>query len=322
MKQTNNNGYVTSFDDEIDLKELFFVLLRGKKIIASLTGSLFIIGLIYSLFLDDIYESEALLAPVDESSSLMSGALSQYSGLANLAGINLSADDQASNSKKAIQMMDSLSFFENRIMPKIFLPDLMALKSWDRKDNAMIYDETIYNQNSNTWVREFSYPKKLVPSAQESYKAFKNHFNLFEDTNTGYIAVSVKHRSPFIAKQWTDLIVEEINSFYRQKDKEEAEAAIIYLNNQIARTSLSEIKQVTASVLQKEIQKLTLIEARSDYVFEYIYPPSVMEQKSEPSRSILVILYALAGFMLGILVVLMRHYFLRDSERSLESMRD
>ena len=85
---------------------------------------------------------------------------------------------------------------------------------------------------------------------------------------------------------------------------------------------MSEIKQVTASVLQKEIQKLTLIEARSDYVFEYIYPPSVMEQKSEPSRSILVILYALAGFMLGILVVLMRHYFLRDSERSLESMRD
>ena len=84
------------------------------------------------------------------------------------------------------------------------------------------------------------------------------------------------------------MIVEEINSFYRQKDKEEAEAAIVYLNNQIARTSLSEIKQVTASVLQKEIQKLTLIEARSDYVFEYIYPPSVMEQKSEPSRSILV----------------------------------
>ena len=31
MKETNNNGYVTSFDDEIDLKELFFCFVERKN---------------------------------------------------------------------------------------------------------------------------------------------------------------------------------------------------------------------------------------------------------------------------------------------------
>ena len=79
--------------------------------------------------------------------------------------------------------------------------------------------------------------------------------------------------------EWVEIFVEEINAYYRQKDKLQSEKAVIYLNKQIANTSLSEIRAVTASILEKEIQKLTLIEANKDYVFEYIYPPSIMEEK-------------------------------------------
>jgi hypothetical protein len=50
-------------------------------------------------------------------------------------------------------------------------------------------------------------------------------------------------------------------------------------------TSLSEIKQVLAQLLQEETKKLTLIEANQSYVFDYIDPPAVMEKKSEPKRS-------------------------------------
>ena len=49
-------------------------------------------------------------------------------------------------------------------------------------------------------------------------------------------------------------------------------------------TGLSEIKQVLAQLLQEETKKLTLIEANQFYVFDYIDPPAVMEQKSEPNR--------------------------------------
>ena len=312
MSEVNNNITTNDLGDEIDIREVLSILIQGKKIIVYITGLLTIIGIIYSLLLPNIYESEALLAPVKEESSL-TGNLSDYSGLAALAGISLPSETKDSNSAKAIEMMGSLSFFENNVLPKIFLPDLMAIDYWDQKTNSLIYDDEIFDITSNSWVREFSYPKKLIPSAQESFEIFeKKHFKLAEDKTSGFITLSVRHQSPFIAKQWVEIVVEQINAFYRQKDKSESEKTIDYFNEQMLKTSLSEIKVVTAELLQREIQKLALIEVNKDYVFEYIYAASAMEEKSQPSRLLIVIIFALLGIILSVFTILIKHFLFTE----------
>ena len=309
MQEAHSNKHPNDFDDEIDLRELFYVLLEGKWIIASLTTFASIVGLIYSLSLPNIYESKAILVPVNSSSGI-SGALGSYSGLAGLAGISLPSGDDEGNSAKAIQKISSLSFFENNILPNIHLPDLMAVKSWNSKTNTLTFDDSIYDTNSNTWIRDFSYPQQQIPSAQESFEVFKTaHLSLSEDKKSGFITLAIKHQSPFIAKQWVELIINQVNAFYRQKDKSESEKAVSYLNQQISITGLSEIKQAIAQLLQEETKKLTLIEANQYYVFDYIDPPVVMEKKSEPARAIICILSLILGGILGCLVVLIRHYF-------------
>jgi len=298
-------------DDEIDLRELFYILWRGKWIIVSLTAFASIVGVIYSLSLPNIYISKAKLVPVNSNNSI-SGALGSYSGLAGLAGIRLPSGGDEGNSAKAIQKISSLSFFKNNILTEIYLPDLMAYKSWDSKTNTAAFDENIYDASSNTWVREVSYPKQQIPSAQESFKVFKTHLILHDDKKSGFIDLSIKHQSPYIAKQWAELIINEVNAFYRQKDKSESEKAVNYLNEKISVTGLSEIKEALAQLLQEETKKLTLIEANQYYVFDYIDPPAVMEQKSEPKRSVICILSALIGGMLSIVLVLIRHYVVKQ----------
>ena len=185
----------------------------------------------------------------------------------------------------------------------------MAVKSWNSKTNTAVFDESIYNTRSNTWIRDFSYPQQQIPSAQESFEEFETvHLGLSEDKKSGFITLSIKHQSPFVAKQWVELIVNEINAFYRQKDKLESEKAVSYLNQQISMTGLSEIKQVLAQLLQEETKKLTLIEANQYYVFDYIDPPAIMEEKSEPKRALICILSLLLGGMLGIVLVLMKNF--------------
>ena len=312
MQEAHSNKHPNDFDDEIDLRELFYVLLEGKWIIVSLTAFVSIIGVIYSLLLPNIYESKAMLVPVNSSSGI-SGALGSYSGLAGLAGISLPSGGDEGNSAKAIQKISSLSFFENNILPNIHLPDLMAVKSWNSKTNTLTFDDSIYDTNSNTWIRDFSYPQQQIPSAQESFEVFKTaHLSLSEDKKSGFITLAIKHQSPFVAKQWVELVVNEVNAFYRQKDKSESEKAVSYLNQQISMTGLSEIKQVLAQLFQEETKKLTLIEANQYYVFDYIDPPAVMEKKSEPKRSLICILSALLGGMLSVLFVLIRHYAIKQ----------
>lgn len=297
-------------EDVIDLKVLFGVLWNGKWLLLSSILIFSIIFIIYSLSLPNIYKSSALLSPVgDQSSSARS-----YIDIANFAGLNL-PQSSISNSVKAKDKLNSLSFFKENIMPNIFLPDLMAVKSWDPKTNSISYNEGKYNQNTNTWVRDFEYPQTQIPSAQESFEVFKSFLEVSEDKK-GFITISFKHHSPFIAQEIIDLIVKELNYFFRVKDKAEALAAVDYLNLQMRETSVSEIKQVIAQLLQQKTQQLALLEVSEFYVFEYIDPPAVMENKYGPKRSIICILGAFLGGIFGVIIIAIRH-FIRSSSTSL-----
>ena len=293
-----------NLDEEINLLELLQVLWEGKIIIISLTAFASIFAVVYSLLLPNVYESKALLVPVDSSSNI-SGALQSYRGLAGLTGINLPSGGGEANSEKAMKTITSLSFFEKNILTNIFLPDLMAFESWSSDTNTVIYDKRIYETSSDSWDEE--------PSAQEAFKKFTSkHLRLAKDKNSAFITISVKHQSPFLAKQWTELVINKVNEFYREKDKERSEKAVSYLNQQIAMTSSSEIKQVLAELVQDETKKLTLIDANQFYVFEYIDPPAVMEKKSEPSRALICIIIAFLGGISSVLLVFIRHYFFNE----------
>ena len=81
---------------------------------------------------------------------------------------------------------------------------------------------------------------------------------------------------------------------------------------QIAQTSFAEIKQVIAELIQQKTQQLALIEVSEFYVFEYLDPPAVMEQKSEPKRSLICILGAFIGGLLGVIIVILRHHAFKE----------
>ena len=85
-----------------------------------------------------------------------------------------------------------------------------------------------------------------------------------------------------------------------------------FLNTQMALTSYTEIKQVVAQLLKQKMQQLTLIEANEFYVFSYLDQPAVPKEKIEPTRSSICILGTIFGFMLGVLIVLVRSYFKED----------
>ena len=312
MQNIEKSEHISN-NDEIDLLDLYRVLLKGKWVILCLSTFALIASIIYSLSLANIYQSSALLNPV-ESEDKISGSLNNISGLASIAGIDISSQGGDSNVPKAILKAGSLSFFENNILPNIYLPELMAVKYWDQETGSLVFDEDIYNTKSNMWVRNFSYPQKKIPSPQESFKVFKqDHFSINQDKKNGFITLTIRHQSPYIAKKWSELIINQINTYYREKDKESAIRSVNYINMQISKANLSEIKQVLAQLLQNETQKLTLIESNEAYVFDFIDPPAVMEKKSDPQRALICILGLLLGGIMSSIFVLVRHYAIKET---------
>ena len=306
MNNTNNINNLNNHGDEIDLRKLFRVIWDGKKLVIAVTTGFAITALVISLVLPNIYQSKALLSAVDSQGG--SGSTSQgIGGVARLAGINLSSSS-AGNVDKALEKIKTLSFFEDNILPNIFLPDLMAIKRWDASTNTISYDKNAYNEKTKTWGSGTKDSSSIGPSSQKSYLKFHSQLNVSDNVN-GFVTISVKHQSPHIAKAWAELVVDQINLFFRAKDKLEAQAAMDFLNVQMAQTSYSEINEVIAQLIQKKMEQLTLIEASEFYVFSYLDPPKVMEKKVEPNRSSICILGTILGALLGILIVITREFF-------------
>ena len=207
----------------------------------------------------------------------------------------------------AQQKIQSLDFFTRHLYEKIVL-DLMAVDHWDAASGALVIDPDVFDIKSQAWLREASYPRQAKPSAQEAHKAFLEVLALSEDKKTSLVTIAIKHESPVVAQAWVTLIIEAVTEELRGSDVEEAQGSIAFLEQQRAQTSLVSLDEVFAQLIEEQTKTIMLANVSKDYVFNVIDPAVVPELKSEPKRALICILGTLLGGMLGVLLVLVRHY--------------
>lgn len=305
MLQTQNNT-----DDEIDMRELWDAIWRGKWIIIGVTALFAIASVFYALSLPNIYKSEALLAPADAEQQGGLGALAgQFGGLASLAGINMGGG-KADKTVLAIEIIKSRDFFSKFAQKHNILPDLMAIKEWDLESNTVVYDEEIYSPGKDVWLRDVDPPRKTIPSMQEAKIVFDKLLHIEKNPETGMVNISVDHYSPDVAKQWVDWLIQDINIEMKSRDKEEAEKSITFLQSQIATTAITEHKTLLYQLIEEQTKTLMFTEIREEYVFKTIDPALSSENKFKPKRAIICILGTILGCLFGSIFIII-HYFLR-----------
>ena len=294
-------------DDEIDLRELFNVLWVNKLFLAAWTSLFALISIISSLNLTNIYTARTLLAP--SASGDMSSNLSQYAGLASMAGISLPGSSSGISDKDlALSLLKSKGLLQRLIDKHDILPDLIAAEAWNLTTNSISYNSDVYDDTKNVWVRNVKPPYKLIPSTQEAYEFFDNAIAVSEDKKTGVISLKVDHLSPEIAYQWSLLLIQEVNEYVADMRIKEAQLSIDYLNDQIKITPYPELRALFYELIQQYTQTMMLAKVRPEYALTTLDAPLIPEEKSAPKRSLIVILSTLLGGMLGTLIILIRFY--------------
>ena len=298
-------------DDEIDLKELFTTIWAGKTLIIAVTSVFAVLAVIYALMQPNIYRSEALLAPVQAGDSASSLA-SKFGGLASLAGVNLGGGGMDKTSL-AIEYIKSRAFLDSFIQnhPEV-LPALMAVEKWQAGDNTLLFNKEIYDATTGEWVREVTAPKKSKPSVQEAHLVFKQILNISQDKESSFVTLAIEHQSPYVAAQWVTWLVEDLNSVLKLKDIDQAERSIAYLQSEINNTSLSEMRSSLFELIQSQTQTIMLANASPEYIFKTVDPAVVPELKAKPKRALIAVLGTMLGGMLGVLIVLVRHFSRKD----------
>lgn len=307
MTHTSPVPVVSSKADEIDLRELFTVIWQGKWLIMAVTFVFGVAAIIYALSLPNIYKSEALLAPAAEQKS--AGLSGQLGGLAALAGVSLGSGAGVDKTALAIEIVKSRDFLGRFIEQRIQMQDLMAVKNWDLATNTLQYDTEIYNPDLKQWLREAKPPRQAKPSVQEAYKKLSEILNVNQEPTTGMVKLSIEHISPYIAQSWVQMLIADLNLEMKNRDIDEAEKSIAYLQQQITLTNIADLRTALYSLVEEQTKTLMLANVRDEYVFKTIDKPLVPEEKLGPARAMLVILVTFLGTFIAMIFAILRYQF-------------
>lgn len=306
---TNSNMSANAEERDITtVHDMMVILWENKVSIALLICICAILSVIYARSLPDIYEAKVVVMPSStEGQSGLGNIANSLGGLASLAGVSIGSGG-SDKIVFALETLKSRQFNEDLISKYDMTIPLVAGLKYDMDTNELILDEQIYDIRSEQWVRQADGPLKSEPTPWETFQRFKELVTISQESETGVVTISVKHFSPMLAKKWARVLVEEINSFVRLKERNEAERSIEFLEAKLSDTKLSDMRNIFYQLIEEQTKTMMLAEVKVDYVFTVIDSSSVPDVRAEPNRLLLVLLGTMIGAILGILIAVLRSF--------------
>jgi uncharacterized protein involved in exopolysaccharide biosynthesis len=271
-----------SDEDEIDLLVLSRTLLQAWKSIVGITIFCIGIAIVYALYVPEVFKAETLLAPAQEKKSGASSALSQFGGLAAMAGISV---PDSSNVEQVIATLNSRKFLGEYIQKKKLMPILFK-EIWDTDNQA--------------WMVKSAEDE---PTEQKAIQSLKACLSVYEDKKSGLITLSVSWKDPKVAAHWANDLVEQLNVQLREQAIADSNKRVGYLQQELAKTTLQDMRAVLYNLLESEKQKAMLANVNEDFALEVIDPAVAPEIREKPKRKLIVALGGVCGGFLGIFAV-------------------
>ncbi len=288
-------------EEEIDLMELWQVLVENKKLIGIITGTATALAVILALVLTPIYRAETLLVPVSkEQAGGLAALAGQFGGLADLAGINIGGGGSTEESIATLKSRELTKAFikEEGLMPILF--------------------EDAWDENEKAWKKKwwnFS-DDNDGPTAWDAYELFdKNIRSVNVDKKTNLVTVAIEWEDPELAAKWANKLVKRVNQERRQEAIEEAEKSIKYLEDQLQKTGVVEIQQSIYKLIEAQTKTKMVASTREEYAFKVIDKAVVPEEKAKPKRKLIVILGFILGGMAGVFTAFFRRFLQNQREK-------
>ena len=276
----------SSEEDEIDLLELIRTLLHAWKIIVGITILCTGLAVAYALYAPEVFKAETLLAPAQEEKSGASSALSQFGGLAAMAGVSIPS---SSNIERVLATLETREFLKKFISSQKLLP--------------IIFDD-LWDESSNSW-KLIEGQEKLT--TEDGIGALQGAIEV-DQGKSALITLSISWKDPDIAAQWANDLVKQLNEQLRQKAITDSNKRVGYLEQELAKTTLQDMRAVLYNLLESEKQKAMLANVNEDFALEVIDPAVAPETREKPKRKLIVALGGVCGGFLGIFAVFISQF--------------
>ncbi len=276
------------FDEEINLSDLIKDI-YSRRIVYSIS---FLVVVILSIFflisIPNEFETSTVVSVKKSSDNMDSNPLGNVAMTLN--PLSSLGSNPGSRKSYALRLLKSRTFFEYLVnKDKNLIVELYAFESFDEDKNINFYDDEVYNPTNGKWKDGLFEGGK--PSILIAHKTYLEHLEIEEqDSLENYLTLKIRHQSPILAKKWLDNLVNSFNSYVREKEQDEANLSLNYLNSTIQETQVPEVKAVIANLIKNKIKDLMITNVNEEYILKVIDKPFLPEKKSYPNRLLMLII--------------------------------
>jgi len=271
----------------VSLDELLVVMWQKRLLVVVCVALFAALAAAAAFIMTPRYKAQVVLLPVkgDDMRGALAGALGQLGSLASLAGVSLPG---GGNKEENIAYLTSRSLLRQFIEEENLLPVLFE-KKWDAAKGGWDVDDPDDVPTLTDGVR---YMDRKVRAVQE-------------ERRTGVITLSVVWKDRELASHWANLLVERANRDLRERAVREAQASKGYLEAELARTDVVELRQSLYRLIESQVKTIMLASVRPDYAFKVIDPATVPDLKDRvrPKRVAMIVLGALLGGIVAVVLI-------------------
>ncbi len=235
-------------EDEIDLYELWLVLVKRKKIVLGITLFAIIMAIAIAFILPPVYKTEATLMPLGGKSKGISG----LAGLASLAGISLPTT-QSGITVEAVLKSRTL---RERIIKKLNLLPKLFPDKWDAKHKK--------------WILKSK--EDHPPTLYDGAKKLKDLISVSTDRKTGVLTFSVEFKEdPELAYKIAVTGLEEARKILNEKAFTLARKYRIYVEERLkdAKKTLEQTEEIYKKFMEGKIKEIPLSLGESERYHKY-----------------------------------------------------
>ena len=293
-------------DDEIDLRELFSALWRGKFLIILCVLIAIALASLYLRSAESKYTVTYVFAPV--ASEDAGPNLSGFGGLASLAGISLpsSSSGDFKTFKYLLKSEEVASFV---LKDKDLVKEIFA-SEWNEESGSY---QRPHDGQYTPYIRMLKQlltgkgPNAYVaPNAARLSNWMTNAFTASEDRDTGFLTLSSETAKPTMMLEVMERVTTETDRLLKERYILSSEKTVGFYEQQLSRARAREHREALAKLIAQEDQKLMLASKGTFFVAKPLTSPSVSLRPTSPKASLVLALAAVLGGFLGAALVLIR----------------
>lgn len=264
----------TAPEQQVELAVLLRAIWRRRYLILSITVVCTAAAVTLALLSTPVYRAQVVVTETRDPNSAggASGTLGKISGLASMAGIDIGGAGNADT-------VNARAILTSRHLVEEFI-------------------------QRNQDVIPALYPRpKSKPTLWMAVERFRQSvLAIYEDKVKGTTTIVVDWTDPGVAARWATSFVALANELVRTRAMNEATRSIAYLNDQIAKTNVLEMRAVMYQLIESETKTLMLVNGRAEYAFTTVDPAVAPELRIRPKRAIISAIGLVCGLLIGVVI--------------------